>query len=38
MTPREAFHTSLPELDKLNREQLANLVGIASINRDSGSK
>lgn len=30
--------TSLPELGKLNREQIAKLVGVAPINRDSGSK
>ncbi len=26
----------LPELGKLNREQIAKLVGVAPINRDSG--
>ena len=30
--------TSLPELGKLNREQIAKLVGVAPINRDSGKK
>ena len=30
--------TSMPELGKLNREQIAKLVGVAPINRDSGSK
>ncbi len=30
--------TSLPELGKLNREQVAKLVGVAPINRDSGTK
>lgn len=30
--------TSLPELGELNREQIAKLVGVAPINRDSGSK
>lgn len=30
--------TSLPELGKLNREQIAKLVGIAPMNRDSGKK
>lgn len=30
--------TSMPELGKLNREQIAKLVGVAPINRDSGTK
>lgn len=29
--------TDLPELGKLNREQIAALVGVAPINRDSGT-
>ena len=30
--------TSMPELGKLNREQIAKLAGVAPINRDSGTK
>jgi transposase len=32
-----AFLTELPELGKLNREEIAKLVGVAPLNRDSGA-
>jgi transposase len=32
-----AFLAELPELGKLNREEIAKLVGVAPVNRDSGT-